>query len=628
MSDEEQMAKRCAWTRDDGSPCGSWAQQGSDFCRWHGERARLAVRLVFSLVVPDIPDPVAILPQGVRLTADGVLRLAWYRDFLNMVVARSGFGGLESLPWPCAVPKEPHLVIGQGETPWRLPLAALVIWRTDGIVAAVGAINVFALAGPDDGSSALSGRDVAPSISTAGEFRFEDAGVPGGGELALRPRDGSHAPYLGFTYWAGQFLVMASPEIPWQEYRRPNVPSLGVRLPDLRVLGTPREKWATLEAGPPTPRSQTAPIPERMTQCTFLEARTMATAVADAPALRRWTPVEGEVAWRHAIEGQSLETKLLAGPVLDWLALPASHEALREELRRLEFPAVLLMHVALGMALQQPGHVPVAVDDLIRAIGWVPRREAERAEMRRKIWRWLLLFDAMLVIGRRPGRWRDPHTKADLDLLSVDALLRVTGQRLPAQPALDASAPPLEVSLVAGPWLDRFRGNREVLSDFGEIRRIAAIPAGRPAGAWAQSIGLALQQRWREDASYARQGQVGDQGRLTMQFRSFTRRDLLTLFRTEPDVEELLRGLHPERAKGHWSRAIAILKKRRIIGSCRARGSVPEGRGWQKAWLDQPLDIRPGGADVQNAEAIKRRAARAQKKAGARRGPGRRPATG
>jgi hypothetical protein len=97
---------------------------------------------LFALGRPIVPEPVVLFPEGVRLTASGVRRLAWYRDFLNAIAAGSTGGGLDSLPRRQDV-DEPCRVIGQREGAWRLPLAALVICRLDGIEAAIGAWNTI-----------------------------------------------------------------------------------------------------------------------------------------------------------------------------------------------------------------------------------------------------------------------------------------------------------------------------------------------------------------------------------------------------------------------------------------------------------------------------------------------------
>jgi hypothetical protein len=101
-------------------------------------------------------------------------------------------------------------------------------------------------------------------------------------------------------------------------------------------------------------------------------------------------------------------------------------------------------------------------------------------------------FASTSVIGARPGRFRDPHTRERLDLTCGEPLFGIV------------AAPRFHVTLRAGEWLARWRGNRQVLTDFGDVLPIAAIASGKPSGAWAQSVGLALQQRWRERAARAR----------------------------------------------------------------------------------------------------------------------------
>src|SRR5205807_5352857 len=125
---------------------------------------------------------------------------------------------------------------------------------------------------------------------------------------------------------------------------------------------------------------------------------------------------------------------------------------------------------------------------------------------------------SLTVHGKRPGKYRDRLTNQWFDLTSADALIKLTGTRGPTQLAFDNSTPPVEVSWVAGPWLDRFRTDKRVLQFIGDIYKIAAIPAGRPSGAWAQSIGLALNQLWREQVRWAQIGHCGDDNRPTVIF--------------------------------------------------------------------------------------------------------------
>jgi hypothetical protein len=365
-------------------------------------------------------------------------------------------------------------------------------------------------------------------------------------------------------------------------------------------------------------KGERAELPTALPQQTFPEAKAVASAFADGPKFRHWKPGEGEIALYHqapARNGQpaSLRTKLVGNPLLDWLGRPSTVEGLREELRGAGLPAVLLEHVviagSLELAEKNKLYVTVAVDDLIAAIGWKPRRREEREGMRRQVWRWLALLDASLVIGRRPGKYRDPDTHQQIDLTSLDALIRITGQRKPAQLAFDDSAPPLEVTYAAGPWIEQWRGKRHILTYFGDVRRLAAIPAGKPSGAWAQAIGLALNQRWRERSSYADIGHVGEDKTLTVRFGMFTRRELLDPFPPDPSADDILEGPNPRYAKAYWRDAIALLKQHGVVGHYREIGVLPDKRqGWQRVWLDQELDIRPAADGKQAAAEIATRA--------------------
>jgi hypothetical protein len=103
------------------------------------------------------------------------------------------------------------------------------------------------------------------------------------------------------------------------------------------------------------------------------EAKALAIATADGPTLRRWTPIEGEVAWRHAVKDSPLETKLVGTTLLGWIGLPNTLESLRQEIQGAGLPALLMLHVVLGAALDpilaNRAHVTVSLDQLVAAIG-------------------------------------------------------------------------------------------------------------------------------------------------------------------------------------------------------------------------------------------------------------------
>lgn len=228
-----------------------------------------------------------------------------------------------------------------------------------------------------------------------------------------------------------------------------------------------------------------------------------------------------------------------------------------------------------------------------------------------------------------------PDTGEVLDLRSQDPLLRITGQRMPAQPALDGSTVPIEISFTYGAWLERFRGNRQILTDIGDYRCLAAIPNGKPTGALAQRLGLTLNQRWREQASYVKIAHAGENNQPTVRLAHyFTRRELCEFLLGEPDLEAILKSNDPERARRCWNGAIAMLGRKRrpddtehvgLIGYYKEIDPMPRtGRGitgWQDFWYaEQRLDIRPCREVTEqiaavNASAKRARTARSRKRA-------------
>jgi hypothetical protein len=337
-------------------------------------------------------------------------------------------------------------------------------------------------------------------------------------------------------------------------------------------------------------------LPTSLAQQTFVEMRSLTIALADGHSGRRWQIKEGETALLHVVKNQPIQVKFAAGTdLLQWWGDPKTntHDKLREELRHTGFPTVLLAHVVVGLALTQP-QVTITIDDLGRLVGMEPRSRKEREEMQAYVWRSLSLLASMPVIGQRRGVYRKPGTREAIELKSEDAFISITGKRWPMQQVAGDGIPPVEVTYVAGPWLDQHRRNRQVLTDFGEVLRIASIPSGKPSGAWAQSIGLALNQRWRERAHTAAITRNGEQSLPAVRFEPFTRGDLLDLFRTEPYFQDVLNSDHPRRAQEYWRVAIDLLKSREVIGFYQELEPLPATRqGWDSAWLKQPLDIRP-----------------------------------
>lgn len=378
------------------------------------------------------------------------------------------------------------------------------------------------------------------------------------------------------------------------------------RLPDKETKNetTTGETLPDVAAGRPSKA-----LPETVSQSTFREARNASVSIADGARRRRWREVPGEVALMHAIDGEPLQVKLSAGPLLT--GSDSTYEALRDELKRLDARSVLLFQIAVGLSLEER-HFTVELDSLIRALGWQPRSRDEREKMRRGIFHWLRVFDSLTVHGRRPEKYIDRMTGTALDL-SISGKLIMLSQVIRAEQEgnSDVTEAPVMVTLTAGPFLDRFRKDKRVLQHFGNVRRLAELPTGKPSGAWALSIGLALHQLWRQSASYSQVGYAGDNGHLTVRPKyPFTRFQLLDLFRSEPWVEDVLSGRNPNRARTYWKEAIRLLKQHKVIGHYKELDELPDNRkGWQDFWLHhQMLDLRPKQDGARAIEKLSRTA--------------------
>jgi hypothetical protein len=399
-----------------------------------------------------------------------------------------------------------------------------------------------------------------------------------------------------------------------------------------QAIATAREALKTFQRQAESKGRKSSPprASDVLPQPTFYEARSGATAISDGRDLCDWKPIEGITAMLHAPKDAVMQTRFEpCSLLLGWWGSPtgAQVEVLQNELQDLEFDALVAYFVCLSWAIEKY-QVRTSLDNIIEAIGRGKdaRRSTQARKMwRSKVWRWMLLFDSLTVIGARLGVWREPKSgdgkREKIDpskLQSKDALLKIIGTRETEQGTFDNSEPPKEVSFVAGPWVNEWRGNREILSQFGNVRAIANIPRGKPSGAWAACIGFALQQKWREQAAKTPITRItkGDKKLATQKFAAFTRRKLLSqLWRSDVDPQEILNGDHPERAKEYWDAAIKMLQENGVIGYYKEEKPLQDERqGWQDEWLSQPLDIRPTGESRMDAMKINKSATAARKR--------------
>lgn len=363
--------------------------------------------------------------------------------------------------------------------------------------------------------------------------------------------------------------------------------------------------------------------PEKPKLPAFLEARETATSISNGRDLKCWSQLEGIEAMLHQspVKTANFQIRLLPSAAFQQWHGAAGVDVLTRELQSCDFDSVLLFYVCLSWALESPGmRVVTSLDALISAIGQDENaRQGERETLRAKVWRDLLIFDSLEVIGARPGHWREPGASGEKrekmggdKLHSSDALLRILGHRHTADEV------PKEVSLIVGDWAAKFQGNREFLSEFGNLRLIATIPARQAAGAWARCIGLNLNQYWREKSAKAipitHKNDAGEVRSQTLKFPAITRRELIfSTLRPNHDVESILNGNDPQRAKTYWNKAVKILQDAGIIGYYKELKPIPMTR-WKADWLEQPLDIRPKGDALSDALEINVAAAKARKR--------------
>ena len=384
--------------------------------------------------------------------------------------------------------------------------------------------------------------------------------------------------------------------------------------------------------GTPAPPAKDGPrlaAPKSLAHPTFIEARQVSHALSDGRDGRNWKALEGVIALLHCAPKAKLATRFEPSPMLlDWWGVAGTEDTLYGELARLDLDDVILFRVVLSAILRdEKARFSASLDDIITLIGRdkdARRSSGERAKWRAKVWRSIVLFDSLAVYGMRAGKWKEPNARGEkrarMDedtLFSRDPLVRIVGTRDTQQGTFDGSAPPKAVSLVPGEWLMPLHGNREVLSEFGDVLPIAQIARGKPSGAWAACAGLMLAQIWREQASKATLV-AASRGKTTsaqsLKFRPFTRRQLLAdTIRSDFDVNAILNDPkgRKERVVGYWGAAIKELKARGVIGHYAELEGKPAS-DWRQDWLNQPLDIRPAGTMMADALEIHRAAQKAR----------------
>ncbi len=377
-----------------------------------------------------------------------------------------------------------------------------------------------------------------------------------------------------------------------------------------------------------------SPFPTKLRQSTFIEARALSHAISDAPNGANYREVEGENAVLHSIKKVPLQTRFQPSIELwSWWGIKPTKEAVMDALKKLNFETNVTFQVTLACLLQtEHTRRTFKLDEIIKLIGRdtdARRSKDTRQELRREAWGNILALASMPVVGARNGLWREPNSTGEKrplmpkeSLISRDPLLVITG----IVSTNNSQEPPENFTLTAGEWLMPHIGNREILSDLGDVLKLAQIPRGKPSGAWAMCIGLALQQQWREEATKAEKkfvsrGKTEGPKIEVLRFRPFTRRELLTEFfkcDDENSPNTILGDPKGRRARAeeYWRTAITELKTLGLIGDYQELKTLKQmgTTDMNAAWLDQPLSIRPSGEILKDALEIHNDALEARKR--------------
>jgi hypothetical protein len=236
--------------------------------------------------------------------------------------------------------------------------------------------------------------------------------------------------------------------------------------------------------------------PKKLPQWTATEVDRTARGLARGPSGAGWVELPDEFALMHYEARATHNLRLEGSLIARWWGRPNTMADLLAELAKFGHDAIIVEHIVLGMlVLGEKSHVDVEIDKIIARMGpdRQPRSRQARATMQVNVWRILTLLSALKVIGARAYKVYD-RVAGKMVVHDIDDPLITVNPFKPrgTQEAFDSGSAPLIVSLGATPWLERWRGDRRVLQYFGNVLAIIEIPIGKPSGAWARAIMLAL----------------------------------------------------------------------------------------------------------------------------------------
>lgn len=337
--------------------------------------------------------------------------------------------------------------------------------------------------------------------------------------------------------------------------------------------------------------------PETFVIHTSQEMEALERAAADGKYGRNYDITPYPQALVHTVPGHIHQVRLELTPEEEEAGLTL--DMLTELARQQDADAALAI-LCIAHQLAPPAPLPprdyaggeVHLDDVIEKIGWTPRSSEERRAMHKRIYQFILFGERAQVIGARAGTYVDKHTNQVIDTEVSAPLWRIHEREKPTQGSLfPEAAVPLKLELVISrTWATLLTSPQTAqYLPMGEV--LGAIPGGKPSGAWARVIGLALASFWRRNPTETVAGELLP-----------TRRELLERYppKTGP-AEEVVFGENPAFALKYWCQALQILAK---SGFIEEEGEVTKSPAdhlkelpryqWGSQWLAGTADIRPG----------------------------------
>lgn len=252
-------------------------------------------------------------------------------------------------------------------------------------------------------------------------------------------------------------------------------------------------------------------------------------------------------------------------------------DPLSGEYKNLTADEILILHYVLN-ALLYEDETEIDLGETIEAIGWYGRSAADRKANKRLARSRIRCLSHFAVRGTMLGK-KGEHLTVDWTLFHTDKLVSREG-----------TDEPLTMKVLASEWWRKHRNDHRVIPRLGDVRLMSDFPSKQPRGQWARTYTQALYQRWRERLRDVKGGK----------YPVVTRRRAHELFRrtaSSGDIFDILAGQNPGRAIKADESAWALLEERGIIEKAPQKFQRGSSRkGWQDAFLDERITVKPGPA--------------------------------